>query len=338
MRSPSGYSIYLDRLPVTDTRTFFLKKKRVPATHKRSQRQVTPVKNTRGSTMNVTETMRWLWEHLVDFPNPYIAKQFQQNGCADCNERIALLPDQRLQAEEDRKKRAQGVLDTCQVGFDGREPMNTLMCVLYSPNAVSKLVRAAYDDADDSNRLAHVFVLRVGEVFLLLLTASPYKRFPLDTFMRVGDHTSAYMWLNLKEKCWEPYSLKSAKKKKQKCWQQLSQATVSGLHILSVFWRRSAIQVLPPPAVAGVADGTVSVMQHHVYVKPPQTSLTVVQHDVPVATGGDGEDAPTVAPPDAWVLEVERFANQFAAPLVDEVEVVETEVVEKAAAVETEVV
>jgi hypothetical protein len=70
---------------------------------------------------------------------------------------------------------------------------------------------------------------------------------------------------------------------------------------------------------------------------PPQKDLTVVQHDVPAATGGDGVDAPTVAS-DAWVLEVERFADQFAAPLVDEVAAVKTEVAEEAVAVETEVV
>jgi hypothetical protein len=291
--------------------------------------EVAPATNTGGSTMNVLQTMRWLQDHLVDFPISDIVNQFEQNGCVDCNERSALLPD-RLQAEEDQKKRAQGVLDTFLVGFDGREPMNTLLCVLYSPLAVSKLVRAAYDHADVSNRLAHVFVLRLGEVFLLLLTASPYKRFPLDWFMRVGEHTSAYMWLNLKEACWEPYSLKPTKKKKHKTWQQLSQATVSGMHVLSVFWRRSAGPHPARPAVAAVTDGVAPVMDYHVYVKPPQKDPTVVQHDIPAATGGDGEDAPIVEPDDAWVLEVERFADQFVAPRLDEAAAVETEAAEDA--------
>jgi hypothetical protein len=290
--------------------------------------EVAPATNTGGSTMNVLQTMRWLQDHLVDFPISDIVNQFEQNGCVDCNERSALLPD-RLQAEEDQKKRAQGVLDTFLVGFDGREPMNTLLCVLYSPLAVSKLVRAAYDHADVSNRLAHVFVLRLGEVFLLLLTASPYKRFPLDWFMRVGEHTSAYMWLNLKEACWEPYSLKPTKKKKHKTWQQLSQATVSGMHVLSVFWRRSAGPHPARPAVAAVTDGVAPVMDYHVYVKPPQKDPTVVQHDIPAATGGDGEVALIVAP-DAWVLEVERFADQFVAPRLDEAAAVETEAAEDA--------
>lgn len=253
-------------------------------------------------TMTTPKVMCWLREHLVDFPIPYMANQLEQNGCADFKAGSALVRDH-IQATEDQAKRAQGVLDAFQAGFDGKEGMNTLLCVLYSPQAVSSLVRAAYADADDSNRLAHVFVLRVGEVFIMLLTASPYKRFPLEQFMKLGEHTSAFMWVNLKEACWEPYTttdslavvLKPAKKK-QKVWQQLSHATLCGLHVLSVLWRR-AVRF---PAVPAVQAGVGAVMNHHVYVQPPQKALTVV----------DGDDQPTVAP-DAWVLEIERFADQF---------------------------
>lgn len=267
-------------------------------------------------TMTVPMVMQWLREHLADFPLPYIANQFEKNGRVDFNERSALIPD-RVQSEEDQKKRAQGVLDAFLAGFDGREGMNTLLCVLYSPLAVSSLVRAAYADTADSNRLAHVFVLRVGEVFILLLTASPYKRFPLDKFMKVGEHTSAFMWVNIKEACWEPYSkaastlagVQTPKKKKQKVFLQLSQVTLCGLHILSVFWRRAAVAPVLPPPVSEDAGGEGG----FVYVQPPQ-KLTAVDHvptaTVPTATGEDAEDAPTVVP-DAWVLKIERFADQF---------------------------
>jgi len=192
--------------------------------------------------------------------------------------------------------------------------MNTLLCALYSPLEVSRLLRAAYADTDNSNRLAHVFVLRVGKVFLLLLTASPYKRFPLDWFMCNGQHTSAYMWLNLKEACWEPYVNQAVTcaaatstaatpaaalnpvNKKQRTWQQLSAATVSGLHILSVFWRRAnVLSVDPPPALAADTAGAAPVL-NHVYVQPPTQAVAVA-----------GEDGA----PDAWILKVESFAEQF---------------------------
>jgi len=242
--------------------------------------------------MTVQETMKWIREHLADFPVPDIAYKFEFNGKADIHERIQRqLPDEIILADELRKERAQAVLDTYTGAFDGREGMNTMLCVLYSPPAVSRLLRAAYADTDNSNRLAHVLLLRVGKVFLLLLTASPYKRFPLDWFMSKGQETSAYMWLNLKEACWEQYvnqdvtcaaatpaattpsaALKPVRKK-QKTWQQLSAATISGLHILSVFWRR-----------AGVMSS--------IYVHPPTQAVAVA-----------GEDA--------WILKVESFAEQF---------------------------
>ena len=264
--------------------------------------------------MTVHETMRWLREHLADFPVPEMAYQFEFNGNADAHQRISHLPDEILRADELRKKRAQAVLDTYTGNFDGREGMNTLLCALYSPLAVSRLLRAAYADTDNSNRLAHVFVLRVGEVFLLLLTASPYKRFPLDRFMCNGQHTSAYMWLNLKEVCWEPYVNQAVTpaaatpaaatpaaapkpvRKKQRTWQQLSAATVSGLHILSVFWRRAdVLSANPPPALAADTAGAAPVL-NHVYVQPPIQALAVA-----------GEEGA----PDAWILKVESFAEQF---------------------------
>jgi hypothetical protein len=265
--------------------------------------------------LTVQETMRWLREHLADFPVPDIAYKFEFNGKADAHERIPRqLPDEIILADEWRKERAQAVLDTYRGGFDGRDGMNTLLCALYSPLAVSRLVRAAYADTDNSNRLAHVLVLRVGKVFLLLLTASPYKRFPLDRFMSKGQETSAYMWLNLKEACWEQYvnqnvtcaaatpaattpsaALKRVRKK-QKTWQQLSAATVSGLHILSVFWRRAGVMpVNPPPALAAETAGVAPAL-NYVYVQPPPQALAVA-----------GEDGA----PDAWILKVESFAEQF---------------------------
>jgi len=306
--------IELDFFPVPVTSLFFqsenIEKRTCElATYMGSQLKRASSKHPTGTAMTVKEmtvqeTMRWLREHLADFPVPDMAYQFEFNGKADAHERISHLPDEILQANEWRKERAQAVLDTYTGGFDGREGMNTLLCALYSPLAVSMLVRAAYADTDNRNRLAHVFVLRVGEVFLLLLTASPYKRFPLDWFMSKGQETSAYMWLNLKEACWEqstpaaatPAAALKPVRKKQKTWQQLSAATVSGLHILSVFWRRAGVMpVNPPPALAAETAGVAPAL-NYVYVQPPPQALAVA-----------GEDGA----PDAWILKVESFAEQF---------------------------
>jgi hypothetical protein len=253
---------------------------------------ISAVKYTGGSKMNILKLMEWLREHLADFPIPSIAEQFKLNGQADSD---ALLLD-KIEADECMMKRAKEMSGTYHEESKGREAMNTVLCVLYSPQAVSKLIRAAFDDADGSNRLTHVFVLRVGEAFLLLLTASSTKRLPLDKFMSNGEHTSAYMWLNLKEKCWEPYSQNPTKKKKHKCWQTLSQETISGIHILCVMWRRCKDT-------------------NYVYVKPPPTN-------------GDTHS-------DAWVVEVERFADHFTFAKTDAV--VDEVAASLSAAVETAV-
>jgi len=97
--------------------------------------------------------------------------------------------------------------------------------------------------------------------------------------------------------------LGSPRMKKQKRFQTLSQATVSGVNILSVLWRRAAL--LERNTDAGKC---------HIYRQPPAKALTVKQ-GVPAAgleEDGEGSAPSSSAAPDGWVWEIEQFAEQFA--------------------------
>ena len=151
----------------------------------------------------VLATMAWLVDHLVDFPYKDLLATFQENGRLDVCESASV--NHRVWAAEARKERAHDVWAKNLSYFDGRDGMNTLVAVLHSPLSVSTLVRAV--EADATDLVAHILVVRIGGVYLLLLTDKrATKRFPADWFMRIGDHTSAYLWLNLKEPCWEKFA------------------------------------------------------------------------------------------------------------------------------------
>jgi hypothetical protein len=257
------------------------------------------VKNTMGMTMDRSQILKWMREHLVDVPVKHMAYQFETNGLADFSERSGSAD--RVQAEESQAQRAREMMETHKVCFAGKESLNTLLCVVYSKLSVCQIIHAANAESEVKNRLSHAFVLRFGDVFLLLLTGGAYQRFPLASCMQNGKHTSAYIYLNLKESCWAPY-LGSPRMKKQKRFQTLSQATVSGVNILSVLWRRAAL--LERNTDAGKC---------HIYRQPPAKALTVKQ-GVPAAGLQDGEgSAPSSsADPDGWVWEIEHFAEQFA--------------------------
>ena len=151
----------------------------------------------------VLATMAWLVDHMVDFPYKDLLATFQENGRLDVCD--SALGNQRVWSAEARKERAHDMWVKNLSYFDGRDGMNTLVAVLHSPLSVSTLVRAV--EADATDLVAHILVVRIGGVFLLLLTDKrATKRFPVDWFMRIGDHTSAYLWLNLKEACWDKFA------------------------------------------------------------------------------------------------------------------------------------
>lgn len=155
------------------------------------------------SGKEVVATLAWLVDHMVDFPYKDMLTAFKKNGQLDVSESASA--SHRVRAAEARKDRAQDAWVKNLSYFDGRDGMNTLVAVLHSPLSVSTLVRAVQADATDL--VTHVLVVRIGGVFLLLMTdGRPAKRFPVDWFMRIGDHTSAFMWLNVKDTCWDKFS------------------------------------------------------------------------------------------------------------------------------------
>ena len=97
-------------------------------------------------------------------------------------------------------------MESHQVGFDGTQSKNMLLVVFSSPLSVSRLMRAAYADTDERNRLSHVFIIRLSDVILLLLTGSTYQQFPRAKFTCAEQQSSAYLYLDLKEACWATHT------------------------------------------------------------------------------------------------------------------------------------
>ena len=186
--------------------------------------------------------------------------------------------------------------------------MNTLLCVLYSALSVYNLMQKVR--AND-NSFAHILMLRCAGVYLVLMTdVDPRKRFPLDAIMRVGDYTSAYLWLNLKAEkdpetgkkftCWESRSNSPGvaarnatrlavgvptKPVKEKQFTKVNAATTSGMHILAVLWMMAT-------------DSAAGQKAKYKYVQPHKALTT--------AGGGLGVDSGT-AP---WALEV-KWVGQW---------------------------
>jgi len=93
---------------------------------------------------NALETMAWLPQHLSHFPEPKFVEIFEANGRADINESTS--KDQEA-VGKDRTDRAHSLWAQFNIkfGINGRDAMNTRMCVLYDATAVESLMKAVYD-------------------------------------------------------------------------------------------------------------------------------------------------------------------------------------------------
>lgn len=235
----------------------------------------------------VLTTISWLAEHLIGFPHMDIVDAFEANGRADVLG--SACTKGRVAEAKERSNRAHTMWIKYLDHFDGREPINTLLCVIHSPLSLSTFMSAV--DGDEDDRLAHVLVMRVGGVFLVIVTDSRVcNRFPMDWFMHIGDHTSAFMWLNLKDVCWtrleelssSHVTLPDAKKAKPAPLSKVSDVTCCGVHMLAVIYNRA--KLLP---------------SHYIYVQPP--SKVVKSSGVAVKKV-----------PSEWCGDIQKFAAKFA--------------------------
>ena len=152
----------------------------------------------RSLTWNADPKIEWIRDHLAGAPDQHIADVFTENWRAD----VTFHPlDSKSNSHDVRFKRAEHAWKLSLESREGKEPMNTLVCVLYTAYAVCTMMRQISQCGLD---LAHVLVVRLGPFYLAILTDADQKgRFPLNAMMRRGDLTSAFIWLNLKESSWE---------------------------------------------------------------------------------------------------------------------------------------
>ena len=259
----------------------------------------------------VLATIMSLHHHLVDFPYADMVARFCQNAKCDAEE--SFLPD-KIQAAVNRQKRSQRVWTKVMDRFNGRDAMNTLLCVLYSPIAVSTLVRAAHDDKKEFP--GHIMIMRLGGVFIVLITDSNANgRFSLDWYLRRGQHTSAFIWLNIKESCWyrhrdvpsamptvdgselEVNTTRSVQNvEKFETLSKVSEVTIAGIHFLK-FLRAKAEDYSDVVTKTGPIG-------YHLYLMPYTRTTTGKSFKI----GG------TTPVSDKWCVDVDKFVSRFAVP------------------------
>jgi hypothetical protein len=269
--------------------------------------------------------------HLSSFPYPTVVKQFEQNGLADFAG--SLLRD-KAKASCERKVRAGLMWDTYVNGFNGsRDPLNTLVCVIYQKASLIAIIKAI--DQNTHEALSNLIVVRLGGFFLMVMTdIRPSKRYPADWILRIGDHTSTYMWVNLKAGAWERYTTNepiqpvappvnggSSSKKQKKIspgafphkpsLSRLSEVTVSGMHILAYAWNRveyllAGVGITKP---AGVCMGQLSAFHIHVrpFVTPPSWAKSSTNRSVDEVPEVDNGISRCMN----WCEDVVAFAQTF---------------------------
>jgi hypothetical protein len=249
--------------------------------------KMSPISN-QDTMLEMVASLRY---HLVDYPYQDMVTRFCHN--AECDIGESSMED-RLNAASIRRKRAHRVWAKSKDRFQGREAMNTLMCILYSPSSVNSLVNAAHEEKVE--RPGHIMVMRFGGAFIVLLSDSlPSSRFPLEWFLHRGDHTSAWLWMNLKDNCWLrhrdvvssmvftptttgiPLEVSTAHVQNVEVfdpWPKVSEVTQTGIHMLQ-FLRVKAREFAEE-------DVTTDTKICHIYLRPyPKTtdSKTVVSRE-----------------------------------------------------------
>ena len=271
----------------------------------------------RESTWSASPLIEWIRDHLSGAPDPHIADVFTENWRAD----VMFHPpdlDSHIQIRDARRKRAEHVWKLSLESREGKEPMNTLVCVLYSAYAVCAMMRTIHHSGFD---LAHVLVTRLGHFYLAILTDADQKgQFPLNAMMRRGDLTSSFIWLNLKQSSWDAQNSKPSTLAvlpttavNEKDLKKVSSATAAGIHIIALLWMRCNklnARELAARATVGAERGkddthavpaaTPKVFQ--VYVQPTKQPTN--------AEEGVGEDSTSATAP-WWIREIDTWAIQF---------------------------
>ena len=246
--------------------------------------------------------------HLIDFPYADMVSRFGDNARCDIMESSHT---DRVEAATLRTKRAQRVWKKSMDRFEGRGAMNTLLCILYSPMAVCSLVTSCH--TEQTERPGHIMVLRLGGVFIvLMMDSSPSSRFSLQWFMHRGNHTSAFMWFNLKESCWLRHrgvtsSMLSTPNTKADLqppgkmpkhiqevdtidsWAKVSECTMVGIHFLK-YMRTKAEELAQEGAIAGTG-------RCHIYLRPFPVNLKMAKSTESVS--------------DEWCKHIDEFVHSF---------------------------
>ena len=204
--------------------------------------------------------------------------------------------------------------------------MNTLMCVLYDATAVRSFMKAVYDYGTEHDygheRLAHILVVRHEAMFIIFATAALHtRRLPLDWLLRQGFHTSAVLWLNIKQRSWDERfngemgfaTRANQRRKTSKAPERTSDMTVTGMHFIAFLHKicRQRPSTAPNPehssiAIEGIKAPTpAAVLQQFVHVRPHNVQLTADEDER--QTG----PCSSTAVDDGWCQKIKAFTDTF---------------------------
>jgi hypothetical protein len=225
--------------------------------------------------------------HMELFPYPIVLRQFENNGLADITESASA---DRVKASKDRRKRANHMWDMYHVGYHGsRDPLNTLVSVFYQIDSLVQFLESMRDHTHEF--LSNLLVVRMSGVFVVIMTdVRPMGRYPGDWFLRIGDHTSAFMWVNLKDACWLRYTSddtagsaascvqqEGSKKRKtsflctfskKPVWTKMSDSTVAGMSVLAHVWRSIQLMLAATGVIVPDSSCIGSSSAFHIHVRP----------------------------------------------------------------------
>ncbi|KAJ1471130.1 hypothetical protein T484DRAFT_1753442 [Baffinella frigidus] len=158
----------------------------------------------------VKSSLKWFHQQFVSHPCQFLVKKAVGNAILDIDENMA-LPGK--DAAEARWRRATKMVAEYNEYMPFKASMNTVVAIVYSANAVRSILQQQFsDDRVHFDTMSEVMVFQIGEAFVMIATSGPKvksdktsnvkqnvkagKR-PLQWYLDWGDHTSAFVFVNI---------------------------------------------------------------------------------------------------------------------------------------------
>lgn len=283
---------------------------------------------------DVIDVVTSISAQLCSFPHQSIVAEFEANGIADIRE--SRMED-RIESAKKRQQRADKMWSTYDKGFYcSREPLNTVICILYESSHVTGLLSAIKNE--NYEYLSNILVVKMARIFVLVMTdIRSAKKCPCEWLLQSGDFSSAFMWVNIKDAFWVRHigsfdtlpadvapSVDSKKRKtsatrpfpKTIVWNKVSDCTIAGVNLLCYMWKRVEQMLAAVETVPGTSVRISSSSNIHIHVKP-YSEISVSKKTVSTNKAAVEKEVDTklignigVRHCESWYEQVEQFLEK----------------------------